>query len=70
MKPIINTNNNTVTTIKIFNNRYNYFVADVDWKETFLITLDWENDILHPHIFFSDEHLEHILKLKYDISLI
>lgn len=70
MKHIINTNNNTVTTIKIFNNRYNYFVADVDWKETFLITLDWENDILRHHIFFSDEHLEHIFKLKYDIYLI
>jgi hypothetical protein len=70
MKPIINKNDFSIQAIKFLNNEYNHFIADVDWKEIYLLSLTYDTDILFAHVLFSQEHIDHILQAKYNWQLI
>ena len=70
MKHIINKNDFSIQVIKILNNEYNHFIADVYWKEIYLLSLTYDTDVLFNDALFSQEHIEHILQLKYNWQLI
>lgn len=70
MKPIINKNDFSIQAIKILNNDYNHLIADVNWKEIYLLSLTHDTDILFAYALFSQEHIDHILKMKYNWQLI